>query len=268
MCNKSERLKIVISSPDSYRDVFDVYYKCFMKFCTDSPYELILASNNAKYDGISVINNHKTDDNWTERILPILRQINSKYVLIMCDDIFITDRVNYSSVELILDEMDEKNINFCGMLNKIGGKKLCRDSLLNFVKKRKPYALNLQMGIYNRDYLLEVLGDGEKSAWDIEKKWVKEVYDAPNEYFSDVVCCKKNIFNCIHGIEKGKWFPSAVKKLKKIGISVDDSRAKMSRFQEFKNTLKGKIGKMLGVRARMFIKKIMSRFGMKFVTDN
>ena len=263
-----KRLCIFTSSPNSYADVFGVFYKCFNKFWSDCPYEFVLATNDQQYEGITVVNNNDFSDNWMTRAIPALKSINTKYVLHIADDCFITEQVDNKEIESILDDMDAHGLNFCGLANKIKGKPLHKNSLLYRVNKRKPYAKNLQVGIFNREYLLQVLGDGSLSAWDIEKGWIAEMMQAPNEDFADVVAAKQGVITTLHGVAKGKWFPTVLKKLKKLGVEVESDREQLSAVEEKKiNTIK-KLGKLFSPSARRGLKKVLSKLGFGFSTDN
>jgi hypothetical protein len=242
--------------------------KCFKKYWGNCPYELYLSTNTKKYDGITVFNNNKKNDMWTERALPVLRNLKTKYVLIMCDDLFICDTVDDKRIEKILDSMDEYNIKFCRLEVIKKGIRVRNNDDLVWVNKQMPYALNLYMGIYNREFLIEQLGDGTQSAWDIEKKWMEKTYDAPNEYYEDIVSCNKEIIKVIHGITKGKWMPSSLKKLESIDICVESTRDIMKKKDEIIFYLKHIASANLTPQKRYAVKKMLRKFGFEFSTDN
>lgn len=270
MENEKEKLRmtIFVSSPNEYQDVFQVYYQCINKYWKSCPYEVVLATNNQKYEGISVVNNYLSGDSWTERTIPVLQKIQSKYVLLMCDDILLIDDVDTIELSKILDDMDCYHINFCRLKPYKKGVQVSDSSNLLYLNRRAPYAKNLQIGIYNRDYLLELLGDGTKSAWKLECEWVKESLNAPNEFFDDIVACKNEVLPFVHGVIKGKWFPSAVFQLKRRSVWCKSDREILTKYQERKIKLISKVGYILSPRAKWRIKKLLSRFGFKFVTEN
>ncbi len=261
-------MAIFTASPNSYSDVFKVFYNCFNKYWSDCPYERVLATNSQEYAGITVINNNNPEDNWMMRTIPALKKINSRYVLHIADDCFVTEKINNQDFESILDDMDKYGINFCGLANKIGGKPVRVGSLIGYVKKRKPYAKNLQAGIFNREYLLQLLGDGAVSSWELEKQWVTETLTAPNEYFEDVTVALKNVLPTMHGVAKGKWFPTVLKRLEKIGIKVESERKVLSKKEELKINIIKKVGKMFSPKMRRSIKNLFAKLGYSFSTEN
>lgn len=263
---KDSRMIFFVSTPDSYFDVFYVFLQCFKKFCVDCPYNLVVATNTKKYDGIKVYLNNNPGDSWYERTIPVIKNINAKYILLMDDDIFITDYINYIELENILNQMDKYNIKFCGLNNFLHGKKLEKDSLLVRVNKRSPYAKNLQVGIFERDYLIHILNDNADGHIQ-ESEWLKEAYYSKNEYYKDIVSCKKNVLHCVHGVYKGKWSPIVIKKLKKLGISVISDRETHTMHSAILLKIVNRFGKMLNPKLRRVIKLILKKLNFNFVTE-
>jgi len=263
-----KRLSVFIASPDSYSDVLSVFVECFQKNCSDCPYELILATNTTQYDGARMIHNHKTNDTWAERAVPALKQISTKYVLLMNDDIFIMQPVDYCALESVLDDMDAYGLNFCGLSNRLKGKKLHPTSRLVSVHKQTPYAINLQLGIFNREYLLGLLGDGTLSGWDLERRWMQDALEAPDEYFADVASCNQKLISYVHAVAKGEWFPSARKAVQEIGVEIKGQRKTMHCTEELNIKMIKKTGKLFSPCRRKQIKKMLSKFGFKFATES
>lgn len=263
---KNNRLSIYVSSPDSYADVFEVFYKGFIKFWADCPYEFVLTTNTQTYKGINCICNNKLGDTWIERTLSAISAIKSKYILLMCDDLIICDNVKNQDVELVLDYMDNHNVKYC-RLNPIQYGDDCECNLLKKVNKKTPYAINLQIAIIRIDFFKEMLGDGSLSAWDLENKYLKESAMAQNENFEDVVTVCKPIIPFIHGVYKGKWSKGAVKAIRKRGIEITTKRDFVPYATEVKRKIIGTIQYNCSPRTRVFLKKVMKVLGMKFSTE-
>ena len=263
------RMTIFVATPDSYSDVFDIYLQCYRKYCSDSPYELVVATNTKTYGSITCIPNGKKNDTWEERSIPVLKNLNTKYVLTMDDDFFIIGRIDYTEIENILNSMDKYNISFCGLTNHLPGKPIEENSSLVWVKKNQAYAKNLQVGIFNREYLIDLLENSSNDAHAQEAKWIEEAFMAPEgEYFSDIVSCKNNVIPCVHGVAMGKWFPNAIKAVKRQGIKVCSSREYLSRQEEFKIILIKKFGKKFSPKNRTRIKNMLRKIGFEFITNH
>lgn len=257
---------IYVSSPYSYKDIFDVYYQTYKKFASSIP--LVLSTNYAaNYDGIRIISSGDINDSWVSRSISALKQIEAKYVLLSCDDMFLISDMPDDEIYHIVEVMDKCNLNFCRLKPRKRGVKVTGEEYLIYEYQTIPYAKNLQIGIFNREYLLEVLGDGKLTAWDIEKKWLKESHLAENKPFTDVICVSKPILKFVHAVDKGKLYPSAIKSIKKLGFAIKTNREVMSYGREFKQYLSEKLGLLLPQHLRHFIKGFLSKIGVKFTTD-
>ena len=97
-----KRLSIYVSSPDSYSDVLAVFLKGYRRYWSDCPYEFILTTNTKSYEGITCLCNNKQTDTWVERTITALPVIKSKYVMLMCDDIILSNNVDNSLIEMCI----------------------------------------------------------------------------------------------------------------------------------------------------------------------
>ena len=259
---------IYVSSPYSYKDIFDVYYQAYQKFASRSSIPLVLSTNyDAKYEGIRIISSGDINDSWVSRSMDALKQIDSKYILLMCDDIFMAGDFPDDEINHILKFMDKNNINFCRLSPRKKGVKIKGERYLVQEYKTVPYAMNLQFGIYNREYLLGVLGDGMLSAWDIEAKWLKESNLAEYVLWENVICVSEPIVKFIHGVDKGKLYPSAVQEIKRLGFLINSSREVMSWFREYQQYFRNFVGLVVPSRLRSHLKVVLTKIGFKFTSE-
>lgn len=257
---------IYVSSPYSYKDIFDIYYQTYKKFASSIP--LVLSTNyDAKYDGIRIISSHDINDSWVSRSIDALKQIDTKYVLLSCDDMFLVGDLPNNEIHHIVDVMDEYDIKFCRLKPRKKGVKVEGEDYLIYEYQTTPYAKNLQIGIFKREYLIDVLGDGKLSAWDIEARWLKESHKADNKPFEDVICVSKTVIKCVHAVDKGQLYPSAIKKMTSLGIQFNTNRTIMPFVRETQERLRGFIGLMFSPYLRHHIKKILSKIGLRFTSE-
>ena len=260
------RLSIYVSSPDSYADVFAIFLKGFRKFWSDCTYEFILTTNTRSYEGITCICNNKQNDTWVERTLVTLPAIKSKYILLMCDDIIISDKVDNSVIERLLDYMDSHEIKYCRLEPIPKGDIIKSFPLLRSVNRQTPYAINLQLGIFRKDFFVELIGDGSLSSWDIENSINEQAAFAPNEDFKDVVAVSKYILPYIHGVYKGKWIRQAIANLTKLGLYEDSGRGIVSFSQQLKIDMTHWFQWKISLNQRRMLKSVLSMMGIRFAT--
>ena len=261
-------LTIYVSSPLAYRDVFNVFYKCFKRCWGDCTFPFVLSTNSStdSFDDITVINSENECDSWVERSIFSLKKISTKYVLIMCDDIFISHKVNNDKIKEIVKFMDDNNMDFCRLKPTKKGKRKEKNILL--LSSNVPYAKNLQIGIYNREFLLRELGEGKESAWDIENRWNKEALANSKRYYSNIIGVRKPVIHYYHGVFKGRWFPRVFKKLKKDGLLFDTGREVLSFKIASYEHIKGFFGCLFPLSLRYKIKKLLLKFGVHFTTES
>lgn len=261
-----DRLSIYVSSPDSYSDVLDVFLKCFKRNWSDCPWELILTTNNKIYAGVNCICNNKTEDTWIERTSAALPHLATKYILLMCDDILICDKVPTVKIERILDYMDKYEIKYCRLKPIKQGLTISEIPYLSRVSKQTAYAINLQIGIFQVDYFKELIGDGSQSAWDIENKLNMLASEADCNHFTDIISVNSTIIPFIHGVDKGKWCNDAINYIKSEYPNYKFIRPSLSYGYELKKTMIEILQNYLSPRNRRVFKKVLQVFGMKFIT--
>ena len=263
------RMCIYVSSPQSYKDVLDVFMDCKRKNWSNCPYPLVVSTNwNLEYPDAVIINSGNLNDSWVERSLDALKTLDYEYVMMLCDDIFITEEFDNRIIEEILDYMDFNKINYCRMRPLHSKKPIGELPYMSYVNQNTPYGINLQCGIFRREFLINLIGDGTKSAWDIEGMLLERAAKADDTPFSDVIACNRNVFSVVHGIEKGKWYPSALKQLSKNEIKVVSNRAKISAMEEYKKNIISFVVERLSPSTRTKIKHLAQKLGCRFVNQN
>ena len=251
-----KRLSIYVSSPDSYADVFSVFLEGYRKYWPDCPYEFILTTNTKEYEGIHCICNGEKNDSWVSRTIAALPKIKSKYILLMCDDLIISGTINNDKIEHILDYMDSHNINFCRLNPLVIGEKIDELPILRKVNKQTPYAVNLQIGIFNIDYFRNLLADGSLSAWDIEAQINQKASVAKNENFEDIVTVSQYVIPYVHGVYKGMWKRRSVRMINRKGIKFNIQRPFVPLKLELKIFFIKCLQYKLSPRIRSLLKKI------------
>lgn len=195
--------------------------------------------------------------------------VDADYYMIIDEDMMITRKVITSEIEDVLNVMESNGIKHYSYFKafKQKGKNIDNHDYLSYVKKSQPYGLAL-MSIMSAPFLKETIGNGTVEGWEIERKWLKEAYLANDEYFDDVIVDNRNIFNLIHGISKGCWFPSVLRKMKKLGYNIDIKQRKvLSNAEEIKIRSYILFGTKISGRNRVMIKNGLRKLGFKFISD-
>lgn len=104
-------LTIIVSSWDGAEELWRPFSNTFGMYWNDCPYEKVLLTqkkkDNHELEAINrIISFDSKDQEPIKRIANALKNINSKYVMIMCDDYFLKSNVNNEEISKTLRYMD------------------------------------------------------------------------------------------------------------------------------------------------------------------
>lgn len=259
-------LTVVVDSFDGYSDLWECFFSVFKKKWEDCPYEVKLISNYKKFDGIETINTGE-EINWSYRTLSAIKQIESKYILLLLEDYLLGERVNNSEIEKALNFMEDKNANYLRLTN-IPKSRNNKGDIFFPLYQDEEYAVNLQASIWKREFLIESLEKYPGNAWEFEIGFLKKAVNANHGLMENCYGMSYDPL-CIHnGVLKGKWFPSEIKYFSKQGIYVQwENRGKLSYFQLLKYKLTVALKNRMSYKMRKKVKRLLKKCGMKFVSD-
>lgn len=215
---------VLIYSCDAYADIWQPFFTLLFRYW-DCPYDVYVATESLDCNLIGVEALHGTGS-WTDRMRQAVEQIPTRYVIGMCEDMFLRREVKQYVIDNCIITMDENPYIAC----------------MNFEKEyqsiepcdvfgfgRKPdngdYRLSCQPTLWRRSVLLDLL-DKPMSAW----SWEMSSAQAPNQYDyliwtdddDDLVFEYGYHNNQWFGIRKGQWVGRDVVPLfQKEGIEVD-----------------------------------------------
>lgn len=209
-------LSILVLSCDKYSDLWLPFFKLKNKYFV-SNYDTFIATETKKCDYCQTINVNESV--WTKRIRESLKQIKTKYVLIMCDDFFIREYVDTKRIEETLKMFDDKTATFNFELSYNDDD--IKTNLKNWKLRpnKSKYMLSCQAGIWEREVLINLLGI-DCDAWEWERIFVDSKYKfyinsgdyIINYGYKDYIW---------FGIRKGKWCREIVSFFEKENIKIN-----------------------------------------------
>ena len=171
---------ILVNSCDSYEDTWYPFFTLLKKYWPDCKYPIVLntESKQYKFPGLNIksINLDKKYQSkniaWGKRLKKVLKNINSKYILFMLDDFFITDYVDSKKIDEVIRWMEkDSNIAVFSLYRVVDKehKDIKSDKYKGFYLRNKKgdYRYNCQAAIWNREELIKALRNFE-SPWDWE----------------------------------------------------------------------------------------------------
>lgn len=160
---------ILVLSCDKYKDLWRPFFTLLSKYWGNCPYKLYISAETEQCEYAEAININESC--WTKRIRETLKQINTKYVIICCDDMFIQDYVNQDAIDYTIkqfkDDIATFNFELCNEAynSDIWGYKLKDNG--------SKWKNSCQFGIWSRQKLINNLGlDQSPWEWEEDRKSV------------------------------------------------------------------------------------------------
>jgi hypothetical protein len=230
MKNKNN-LSILVLSCDKYSDLWSPFFECFFKYWSNCEYQVYLGANERSFDDKKVRTLLTGEDkDWSSSLRKIVKQINSEYVFVILEDLFLIKDVDNIKFKKCFDILIKINFNHCHVDSNLKPESIMENGI-GVYNRSMPYRVNV-LGLWKKDYLLKILIDGE-SPWNFE---IMGSYRS--SYYDGFYCLPNEIFKTINTVEKGKWFPDKLKISQEMGLKIDTSNRKvLSGFYLFKSKL-------------------------------
>lgn len=267
-------LAILIPACDAYLDVFSEYMRYFRLNWPDCPFELILITETKEVHDervTSITTSDKTE--WAGRILAGAEATECQYLLTSIEDGFISERVNTDEVLSILEFMKRAGIQYYRNpkrdIKKVKNP-ICKEYPNAYkIRKNQIYGVNMGYVIWDRKKLIEVFGDGEKNAWQIEEHLNEIALNSDDGYYDEIVSDKHNFLHVIETVSGGKWMPTEIRRLEALGLPVNlGNRGVLPKADIYRRRLHWIANRIVMPEHRKKVKRLFSALGYRFVTKN
>jgi len=239
-----EDVAVVVMSCDAYSDIWPPFYDFFFKYWNDCPFTIYNGSNHLSFPHPRVVNLHSGMDlDWSSVRKAILKQVKEKYVILLLEDYFICGQVDMITLRKSVEYMKKYDALFLRLScfpsshNSLWKYDVLEDApFLGNIRENQEYRINTQIGIWNKELLINLLQEGE-SIWLFEKRGSERSNKLPNPCLCIVEDPKKNY---VHGpipylctaISKGIWMLDALELAGKEGIPINTgNRAVETKFE-------------------------------------
>lgn len=224
----SGKYTVMLLTCDKNEDLWPMFFFFFKKYWHNFNEKIFINTESKKfqYDNLKIQNsseNFHSNTPWSFRFYQCLKQIDDEYVLLIMDDFFFTDYVDYKEIECCIDRMNEDKSIACFNFSVTRGPAVSFDYERYELKDRKsPFRMNLQAGIWRKDKLLKYIRKHE-NPWQFETWGSIRV----RRYNDKIYHMRKNspkVFSYHVGgvIADGKWRTSeSVDYIENNGFDVD-----------------------------------------------
>lgn len=264
-------MAIFVLSCDKYNDVWDEFFNLKDRYWADCNFQWYVVTESLKCqrDGVQTIN---YNGNWSTRFRNAVKFIDAKYICTFLDDYFITDVVDNNRINQLLDFIEENKVSFLNMddgfnhIQKTPNLEHYNDEML-VIPPHQEYGVDTAGAIWDKQYLLEKLGDGDYSAWQFELDRCIEAKSEEGLSGLILLDTKQSLnISKIPVIIQGAYYPPALKYFKERGYTIDcHDRRIMSQWDVFVYWLKTHCAK--AKHGRRFMKWVGTHiFGLQFVS--
>lgn len=210
----SEQCAVLVMSSDRYSDLWPVFFENFSRRWPDCPYPVFLGSNTVPYQRHSFVTTlfSGPDRDWSSSARRIITQINQPYLMVLLEDLLVTDDVDSPAFQRTFDSMTReraRHVQFACRLPADG----VRSEGCGAVDPGAPYRVNV-CGLWQKQTFLHLLLDGE-SPWNFE---IMGSYRS--RYMDGFLRLAEPPLHLLNLVEKGKFLPSALKYCNCNGISL------------------------------------------------
>lgn len=263
-----EQVALLIVGYDPYKDVWDDYFYLLNKYWKNRPATYLVCNElNPQYEGVKVINAGK-DAEWSRKVQIALKTIKEKYIVLLLEDFFTTREVNSSKLNKLVRFLYHHNIDYCKLLSqsKIVGDSFKGKRFLHIIPKDSSYGISLQPSIWERNFLLELVGSENYNAWIFEFNQNKNKQHNINRI--NCLADDRNILEITHCVVQSHYLNTAIRVFKKQGFYINAKHIKpMRKSDEVKYYLKRVCAEWLKGRLRTPAKKIGRLLKIDFVSD-
>jgi hypothetical protein len=219
------RLAIVVASCDKYSDLWDVNFELFFKNWPDCPYPVYLVANHKRCKNPNVTTLLAGDDlDWSTTISRAIANLQQSHLLFWIDDFFLVGRVDTIEIERLFKQVVEKKLAFLRLKPNPPPANWSAEGV-GEMSKFAAYRVSLPVTIWSIDTFRKIIKEGE-SAWEFEINGTDR-----SRLLSRFYSTRNEVFEYLHGVERGVWMRPAARELERLGYSIDYShRQLMSRY--------------------------------------
>jgi hypothetical protein len=265
---------IIVMTSNNYLDLIDPFYRLFQKNWPKSlDYKIYFVGEDKKVDidfGHFFSFNNKLS--WSKRLLDVLKQIDDDYIYFFMEDYFVSSEIKAPYLDSLNNFLNTLKPNYVRLINVPF--KFSADLNLKFLpfNRPHPYSINLQVSVWNKNFLVELIKNNDYSPWQIEEllnyKYSKNSDLANSKLYYTNLSIIKNI----NGVIKGKWTTKGLSFLRSSGVVKNgeeffSKRGKLSFFHSLRIFIFKISNFVIPFFLRKKLKKLLGLFGIRFATN-
>jgi len=225
-----EDCTILVASCDKYADLLPPFVTLFRKYWPDCPFRLVLVTESDPHvDGFDEVMACGPGLNWAERERRALRRLTTPYVMMLCDDYYLSAPVDTANVLRRFGQMRDfgaANLRLIPNPRPVPSNSRPFAGGLFEYRKNSAYCVATQAGFWEIGFLRR-LAENKTSIWDFERYGSFEVGDEKRP----LLVTPTKEFPFLDAVHKGCWETWGVECLKENGIDYDFSKRGLPPFK-------------------------------------
>lgn len=270
MDERKSKIANVIMAWDGYSDIWEDFFNLMDKYWKDinMPIYFVDLKKDISIEKVKTIKCGESMS-WSGRLRYVLNQIETKYVYLVIEDFFYckkVDNIKFDNAVKCMEKYDIKYYRLVGYPHSRGNFNDIKG--LKCINRRLESGINLQAAIWNREFLLEIIGDNDINAWEFEYNQTLRSRNSDKGLLEKCVADTTKIVKYRNEIIKGKHNLFSVMYFKIKGYDIDTTdRAIMSLGETICFYLRFYGYRVIPNRFKISARKILRKFGMKFIDD-
>ena len=254
-------ISIHILSCEAFSDMWENDLYLYNKYWKDHPVINIISDSNSQKlfekDVMCIKGEMST------RLLKSLDCVSTKYVFLTFDDYYPCKEINTSKINKLIEEMENKNIDYCRLFDKprMKGPKNKELGYYNLPLK-EIYEVNFYPSIWKVDTLRKVLKENE-TIWKAEARITRR---ARENNLKGIALSYKGTFDFIDIVRKGKYLRSGYRFIKKNNLFLSDRPIRSIR-ETITLNIRTFISEHIPLSIKNALKKYMNKKGKIYYSD-
>jgi hypothetical protein len=151
---------LLVASCDNNRDLWPYFFHFLEKFWSELTKPIYLITNHRSYSKKGIVSLQTgSDRSWSDNLAVALKDIPQDYVLLILDDMFLSQQVDSMALEKIFDEFVCRGGLFCDLCVRKGDQLPELGQLLRLVPS-EPLVAGINCAFWSKEFLLKVCKPG------------------------------------------------------------------------------------------------------------
>ena len=224
ICREMQDCTVLVCSCDKYADILPAFVALWRRFWPDCPFETVLVTEtDPGLGGFDRTIACGAGGTWCSRLVKALDEISTSCVLMLCDDYFLSQKVDTAQILHRLAQMREFGAGNLRLIpnpspSDSNSEPFAADDGLFRYRPKSAYCIATQAGLWDRAFL-RGLADGRASIWEFER------YGSFDDLVGEmpVLGTAKKEFPFVDAVHKGHWERFGVDVCRENGVDISSS---------------------------------------------